>query len=709
MRRYFQISCHALILSAFLALVLTGRLDPSTIVVFVAGFVWSCYRTLTGGPEPLSPRGASLLSLAYLFFFLFDITALSGSFITAAIRLVLFLQLVKLHQQKTDRDYFYLMVLSFVDILAASSLTINISFVVALFLFLVALVSTLMSFEMYRSGRKMSIQAEGVAIPLGGMSVWATLWIVATAFALFLAIPRVGTGYFKRADGESLLMSGFTDRVQLGEIGQVKLSSAVVMHARRIGGADAAVQRWRGIALDRFDGQNWFRTNRRRFSLQARDDDYVISPVAEERNAVRYEILLEPLATNALFVPHRVREVTSRIRGLESDSDGSIYVRYQMPQRLQYQVLSEIPDRARMVAASQENATADEIPARYLQLPDGLDPRLWRLAHEITAGGRSVVEKASLVEAYLKSNYRYTLNLAWNPGPQPLTTFLFDAKSGHCEYFASSMAILLRVVGIPTRLVNGFLVGEYNPVGDDYIVRQSDAHSWVEVNIPGAGWLEFDPTPPDPNRRQASLSMQIFRYIDAMELFWNSYVLVYDFGAQAQLVRSAQDRILAVQATLRGMSDRWAGLERRLSRMLLGCVSRLVPNAVFWSLVVAAAMAAAGWKHRRSVKTWLKVRRIHSGRAVPSQDVVEQLFYRAARLAESTASRRRPGQTWREWVSGVADLRQQSVLAPALAVFEKSKYGRLPISIEELSILEVTIKQLKSEPTTLRAWVMTRR
>ena len=134
----------------------------------------------------------------------------------------------------------------------------------------------------------------------------------------------------------------------------------------------------------------------------------------------------------------------------------------------------------------------------YLQLPPDLDPRIVDLAETVSMEGDTVLEKTSLVETYLRANNTYSLQLSWDPGEQPLSTFLFEARSGHCEYFASSMAIMLRTVGIPTRIVNGFLPGEYNSIGGSYIVRQSDAHSWVEVYAPGKGWLEFDPTPPDP-------------------------------------------------------------------------------------------------------------------------------------------------------------------------------------------------------------------
>ncbi len=120
--------------------------------------------------------------------------------------MVLFLQLAKVYQEKDDKDYFYLIVLSFLQILAASSLTIDMSFVATLFLFLVALVATLMSFDMYRSERNSIAPAEEIGTPLTGMSLWATIWIISTAALLFLIIPRVGTGDFTRAAAQALLV-----------------------------------------------------------------------------------------------------------------------------------------------------------------------------------------------------------------------------------------------------------------------------------------------------------------------------------------------------------------------------------------------------------------------------------------------------------------------------------------------------------------------
>src|SRR4029453_16051442 len=167
-------------------------------------------------------RGAFFISCAYIAFFVSDSLVISRSFIPATIHMVLFLELAKLFQEKTDKDYLYLIILAFLQVLAASSLTIDMSFVATLFLFLVALVSTLMSFDMYRSERNTSTRAQNVEAPLSGMSLWATIWIIVIGVGVFFAIPRIGTGYFSRADTPSLLLTGFTDTVQLGDIGQVK-------------------------------------------------------------------------------------------------------------------------------------------------------------------------------------------------------------------------------------------------------------------------------------------------------------------------------------------------------------------------------------------------------------------------------------------------------------------------------------------------------
>ena len=352
---------------------------------------------------------------------------------------------------------------------------------------------------------------------------------------------------------------------------------------------------------------------------------------------------------------------------------------------------------ARMIdKPDEQKADKAVVPGRYLQLPEDLDPRIAKLAAEITAKGTSTLEKAALVEAYLKRNYKYTLNLVWTPGPQPVSTFLFDAKSGHCEYFASSMVILLRAAGIPTRLINGFLMGEYNPVGQDYIVRESDAHSWVEVYVADRGWVEFDPTPPDPGHHEVDLAMQISHYFDAMELFWNSYVIVYDSGAQLQLFRSAQDGVQSSQALLRHKSEQWLIQGQQLSDRLSAWLTRRIETLRFQLVALFTAIAAAAYHNRRALRMQLHIWRLRRGRGTADGDIVEQMFYRAARIAERKAQKRQAAETWREWILGLPDSNGRSILTEALEIFEKAKYGRMPVSTGDFALLEEAVRRLRT-------------
>ena len=122
----------------------------------------------------------------------------------------------------------------------------------------------------------------------------------------------------------------------------------------------------------------------------------------------------------------------------------------------------------------------------YLQLP-AIDLRISRLAEQITASAPSNYEKALAIEQYLRAHFGYTLDLGRVRPQDPLAYFLFERKEGHCEYFASSMAVMLRTLGIPSRIVNGFRGGEFNDLTGQYVVRASNAHSWVEAYFPAPG------------------------------------------------------------------------------------------------------------------------------------------------------------------------------------------------------------------------------
>ena len=168
----------------------------------------------------------------------------------------------------------------------------------------------------------------------------------------------------------------------------------------------------------------------------------------------------------------------------------------------------------------------------YLQLPE-LGPRMIRLAEDLS--GRNAWEKADKVLDYLRDGFEYSLEMVGESHGDSLDEFLFHRKKGHCEYFASSMVILLRLNGIPSRMVNGFVGTEWNEWGGYMVVRQRHAHSWVEAFIPGKGWTVYDPTPPDPAFFSA-MDNPVSIVLDILRLNWQRYVIRYSLRDQVQLV-----------------------------------------------------------------------------------------------------------------------------------------------------------------------------
>lgn len=169
------------------------------------------------------------------------------------------------------------------------------------------------------------------------------------------------------------------------------------------------------------------------------------------------------------------------------------------------------------------------------------------------------------MEAYLLQNYRYSLELRRDPRFEPIEDFLFEQKSGNCEYFAASMAVLLRSVGVPARVVNGFQKGEWNEFGGYYAVRQRDAHSWVEVYVGPFGWLTFDPSPRAGFEAEGQASLGFLaRYLDSLRMRWNRYIIDYNLGDQILLARALKRRSEAFRDELSGSMSALKGKLGRL-------------------------------------------------------------------------------------------------------------------------------------------------
>src|SRR6185369_4839575 len=161
--------------------------------------------------------------------------------------------------------------------------------------------------------------------------------------------------------------------------------------------------------------------------------------------------------------------------------------------------------------------------AAYLALPPALAPRIAELARTVTAAAHTPASKIVAVMRWLEKTHEYSVDLPPHAGnADPIETFLFDRQSGHCEYFATAAALLLRGSGVPTRYVNGFLGGEWNAVAQNVTVRQNRPHAWVEAYLGELGWMRVDATPPvRPSTRMNGLR----QLLDSIEFFWGRWVV----------------------------------------------------------------------------------------------------------------------------------------------------------------------------------------
>jgi len=245
-----------------------------------------------------------------------------------------------------------------------------------------------------------------------------------------------------------------------------------------------------------------------------------------------------------------------RARALYRSPSGSYHLGHTVPRGFRYEVYSLLDDPPEgMPARFPPPVLPLAERERYLQLP-ALDPRIAELARSFSAGADDDLARARAIERHLRSDYGYTLQLPDREVADPLAHFLFVRRKGHCEYFASSMAVMLRSLGIPARLATGFQSGVYNPVSGLWLVRASDAHSWVEAWIPGHGWTTFDPTPADPNAGGLAILGRLALYLDAAGTFWQEWVMTYDVARVRRGQASVADATLLYQRMLHILNRR---------------------------------------------------------------------------------------------------------------------------------------------------------
>ena len=366
---------------------------------------------------------------------------------------------------------------------------------------------------------------------------------------LFVLFPRVGLSLLLLNHPRSGRMVGFSDHVDLGEHGVLRSDPSIALRFDMTNLPDPPpariTLRLRGTAFDAYDGRAWLRTQSERHQA-TRDgqEDYQLLRRANPATDRVISFDLEPIEPPVVFLPPRSAAI--RVKPVSQTILGEPLALHRGPEgELRYSGSDARGLRYDIFLAGDQEIFVDPMSAadrpRYLSLPSQIPPRVADLAHAWTDGLATPEQKAHSIEEHLRTEFLYDLGSPSGGTPQPLDHFLFESKRGHCEFFSTAMAILLREVSIPSRNITGFVGGTYNRFGHYYAVREGDAHSWVEAYIDDgarSGWRAFDPTPPSaaqPLQQTTGAFVYMRDLVEALSQRWNRYVIGYDIRTQVRL------------------------------------------------------------------------------------------------------------------------------------------------------------------------------
>jgi transglutaminase-like putative cysteine protease len=732
--RYFNVALYMLVLTGFGALASTGGLDMPAVILVAIALALRGYQLLTRWEFAIPERWTTVLTMIYVFVYLADYFFLSRGFLTSSVHLVLFTMVIRLFSLQRTRDHYMLAVLSFLMVLAAAVLTVGSIFLFSFATFLLVAVITFVLMEMRHSvtsepthARDPRVASPSAAPPTRGMAYGLLaiapalmLMVMAGSFLIFFLLPRISSRYLSAYTPTSDVSIGFTDRVQLGRIGQIQQSSAPVMHVEiendRQGGYDL---KWRGIALSTFDGRTWSNAFEQTQVRPSGDGSYRLTSFANPRGApevagrslagqsiagrsIHYRVMMEPLGTNVFFLAEQPRSLKGNFRQVTTDDGGAVYDLDADHPINRYDAESQLVDIDTDGLRLATN-TAPGGMEEYLKLPP-LDVRISKLAEDIAAPAQSNYDKTVAVEQYLSTHFGYTLELPRTLAPDPLANFLFERKRGHCEYFASSMAVMLRSLHIPSRIVTGFHGGEFNDLTGQYVVRASDAHSWVEAYFPGSGWISFDPTPAGglPTRTGWS-RMQL--YMDAASSFWREWIINYDVSHQQTLGKDAASSSRRFFDETR----KWVGRQHRaLLRSARRAHVHFTTFPARWSggIVAFAALMIVLLNLRRLIRTL----RAYSLRAHPErapQQAAALWYERMVGRMARRGWRKSPSQTPLDFVAAIQEEALQKKVAKFTRAYESARFGRSLDEAQNLPALfaEITAETADSRKTPTHASV----
>jgi hypothetical protein len=539
--------------------------------------------------KPLPRFIAFLVTLIAFIFVILGNNDRSGNLILVAGELLVFLQVVKVWEQRSNRDYAQLLVLSLLLMVAAAISTASLAFGVVFLLYLLLSLYCCLLFhlkvETDEARKALSLPADRVTpatlrqdqrhLPrsMRRLTGLVAVFAITSAVMVFLLFPR-GTGagmFMQMRPRPAEVLTGFSDHVDFQTVAKIAQNDTLVAQVQLFKNGQPIGYNGqlllRGATHDYYNGadnsenapSHWERTSSGYRPIDVSGD--AKTPVQLQSSGLptlTETIDINPIGTHAIFAVagpisflnesvNPNRPMTIRY----SPSDESLQWVDTPNQHSKYSiaytgVLGEIPPDA-----YHQRSNIDPLIAEYARRPDvsgGLADRRLEIASTQPANKATEFDEqiAHDIESHLRSNFQYTLDLTDADrirGQDPMVAFLYKFKRGHCEYFAGAMTLLCQSLGIEARMVVGFKCDDYNTLGEFYNVRQSHAHAWVEV-FTKTGWQTFDPTSGrEPIARQAGMWQKTMQVFDFLQYTWQNAVIAYSAENRENFIQNVDNRL----------------------------------------------------------------------------------------------------------------------------------------------------------------------
>jgi hypothetical protein len=615
-----------------------------------------------------------ILSFIYALFLFF---VLQTPFLIAFTQFLIVVQAVKLFHLEKAKDYFQLAGLSLLMVLAAAGLTSQPYYLFFLFLVLLFGIWFLFLLQLKRAREQhpdllhppRSLTSPSLFMGITGVALSSFIITI----LIFFTLPRITLSVSGRERwGET--SSGFSDVVDLGSVGPIRMDNRVVIRVElpQLSERPASPLYWRGMSFSRWDGQSWAKEGTVEEIPREQGGRARLHREAGGTKAIYQIIMLEPLGTDVLFCIHPALEIRGNFPRLIVDKGGGIHLPAPPQERYNYEVYSA-------PQPGERHQRSGERPAEvYLQLPEKKEA-IVALARQIVVKARSPKEKVQRVIAYLQGNFTYSLNPKRDKRFLPLEDFLLHSREGYCEHFATAAAILLRGIGVPTRLVSGFLHGEWNSLGRYFMVRQRDAHTWIEAYLPDKGWVPFDPTPVAEAKALVPAISSFYRYYDFLKLKWNRYIIRYSRRDQIRLLLALHQKVMGLR--LFPHSSPFPGVREKAAK----------PSPYFLAAVtLVACILFIAWR-------WKKRNR-QPGSKQSGKLPTEIFFYLIIlKILEKKKIPKQATETPLEFADRVG--KAEATISPSLeritSLYYRVRFGLTPLTPHEEQEVGAIIKNLK--------------